>query len=95
MPRAKSVADEVEKEEVVVEENTPEPYHIMVRYLSASGVDEPGKDRWSLTTVKDHLKVWVDLGYRVMNTGHIGSPKDEGGSKVVGEGFWFFLEYVG
>lgn len=92
MARTKTVLDDVEQ---VLESEGMLPYHPMVRFLSAAGIDEPHANRWSVETVKLHLKEWVDRGYVVKHTQYISSAMDESGTNLAGIGLYFLLEYVG
>ena len=68
------------------------PYHIMIRYLS--GADIPERNMFTAETVKQHIKIWTDQGYRIHTTQHINRTTDEE-SGVTAEGIYFLFEYVG
>lgn len=72
--------------------NAPDPYHIMVRYLGMANV--PERNIFTGETVKNHIKTWVDQGYKIHTTAYIGRQKDDE-SGVIAEGVYFLFEYVG
>jgi hypothetical protein len=87
MPARKTVevSDKVKGE-------APFLYHPMVRWLGAA--DIPERNIFTAETVKKHIKIWTDQGYRIHTSQHISTQRDEE-SGVAAEGIYFLFEYMG
>ena len=86
------VKKDVEVSDKVRGLDVPAPYHIMIRYLG--GMDVPERNIFTAETVKRHIKIWTDQGYKIHTSQHITTTRDEE-SGVSAEGIYFLFEYVG
>lgn len=90
MPRTKTIDENVEELEVT--ENTPAPYHTMIRFLGR--YDIPNRDIWSNETVKAHIAEWVNMGYEIQESHPLQTTRDEESGQL-GVGIYFLFKYVG
>ena len=63
---------------------------LIMRYLSKSGKDLPGVGLFSVDTVNADISIWLNLGYKLINTHSMGTKQlPEIGDE--GYGFMFVL----
>jgi len=61
----------IEEEKTEMSENLP-PVHIMLRYISRTGVTNAQANVWSIPETDAQVSAWVDKGYELKNTHYIG-----------------------
>ena len=97
--RKPAVVEELSKEELEAKIKgvdkkgiAPEPYHIMIRYVSE--LEIPERNMFRADTVVSHIKTWTDKGYIIHTSQYTGKEREQETGAIV-EVLYFLFEYVG